>query len=139
MKTPRKNISGSDNLLVILKLVSNYAICILTTKTHTHVQIWEYERGDIGDSNISLLNKMPNKLWENQTPIYSILEAKFIYWACSDKVCAEGMNNIFEPHSWQWASHKDQHSPWGMVIFRSHYKLSLNMLQLLKLETALSM
>lgn len=50
-----------------------------------------------------------------------------------------GVNNSFEPSVWQWASHEDQHSPWGIVIFRSHYKLSLNMLQLLKLETVLSM
>lgn len=45
----------------------------------------------------------------------------------------------FEPCIWQWASREDQHSPWGIVIFRSHYKLSLNMLQLLKLETVLSL
>lgn len=45
MKTPRQKFLWFRYLLVILKLVSNYAICTSTTKTHIIVQISEYGRG----------------------------------------------------------------------------------------------
>lgn len=54
-------------------------------------------------------------------------------------MCKKAWIIVSSPASGSGPAMKINTAHGGIVIFRSHYKLSLNMLQLLKLETALSM